>query len=215
MIDHPDQQPETDIIEVKCLEHRIAPNGAVTLIIDSGRGVQAEIASGLFIANHEPIPPVGTFRISSARFDTWFEPLISKEYKVLSDLLYHHFNGMMAQKDKILSEPDLFMLGARFILSGSSITGGKQYPIGPLLRDWETTDMLKSRDGKSFIISVGGSLLSGANSCLLWNQEQGLFHDRQMEDWLLKWQYLRSFPEPIINITHMRRLVELAIQASQ
>lgn len=214
MIDHSDKQPDTDTIEVKCIAHRIAPNGAVTLIIDSGIGFQVEIPAGLFIANHEPTPPVGTFRISSARFDAWFEPLISKEYKELSDLLYHHFNGMMAQKDKILSEPDLFMLGARFILSGTSITGGKKYPIGPLLRDWETTDMLKSRDGKSFIISVAGSPLSGANSCLLWNPEQGLFHDRQMEDWLLKWQYLRSFPDPIINITHMRRLVNLAMKAS-
>ena len=215
MIDHPDHLPETDTIEVECIEHRTASNGAVSLLIDSGRGVQAEIASGLFIANHEPIPPVGTFRISSARFDAWFEPLISKEYKVMSDLLYHHFNGVMAQKEKILADPELFMLGARFIQSGTSITGGKQYPIGSLLRDWETTDMLKSRDGKSFIISVGGSMLSGANSCLLWNAEQGLFHDRQLEDWSLKWKYLMSFPDPVINITHMRRLVDLAINSSQ
>jgi hypothetical protein len=210
-----DQQANIDTVQVACLEHRIAPNGTITLIIDSGIGFQVEIPAGLFIANHEPIPPVGKISISSSMYGAWFEPLISKEYKVLSDLLYDHFNGMMTQKDKILSDPDLFMLGARFILSGTSITGGKRYPIGPLLRDWENTDMLKTRDGKSFIISVGGSLLSGANSCLLWNPEQGLFHDRQLEDWSLKWKYLMSFPDPVINITHMRRLVDLAINSSQ
>jgi hypothetical protein len=209
-----DQQANIDTVQVACLEHRIAPNGTITLIIDSGIGVQAEIQAGIFTDNHEPTPPVGTFSISSARFDAWFKQLISKEYQELSDLLYDHFNGLMAQKDKILSDPDLFMLGARFILSGTSVTGGKRYPIGPLLRDWERSDMLKSRDGKSFIISVGGSLLSGANSCLLWNPEQGLFHDRQLEDWSLKWKYLMTFPDPVINITHMRRLVDLAIKAS-
>jgi hypothetical protein len=209
-----DQQANIDTVQVACLEHRIAPNGTITLIIDSGIGVQAEIPAGIFTANHEPIPPVGTFSISSAKYDAWFKQLISKEYQELSDLLYDHFNGLMAQKDKILSDPDLFMLGARFILSGTSVTGGKRYPIGPLLRDWERSDMLKSRDGKSYIISVGGSLLSGANSCLLWNPEQGLFHDRQLEDWSLKWKYLMTFPDPVINITHMRRLVDLAIKAS-
>ena len=209
-----DQQPQIETVQVECIEHRIAPNGAITLIIDSGIGVQAEIPAGIFIANHEPIPSVGPFRISAARFDAWFDQMISRAYNELSDQLYKHFNGLIAQKDKILADPDLFMLGARFIQSGTTLTGGKRYPIGPLLRDWEKTDMLKTRDGKSFIISVGGSLLSGANSCLLWNPEQGLFHDRQLEGWLLKWQYLRSFPDPVINITHMRRLVELAVKAS-
>jgi hypothetical protein len=209
-----DQQPHIETVQVECIEHRIAPNGAITLIIDSGIGVQAEIQAEIFTDNHEPIPPVGTFRISSARFDAWFKQLISKEYKELSDLLYNHFNGLMAQKDKILSDPDLFMLGARFILSGTTLTGAKRYPIGPLLRDWENSDMLKSRDGKSYIISVGGSLLSGSNSCLLWNPEQGLFHDRELDGWSLKWQYLRTFPDPVMNITHMRRLVDLVIKAS-
>lgn len=215
MIEHPDHQSETDTTEVECLEHRTTPNGAVSLIIDSGIGVQAEIPAGIFIANHEPIPSVGPFRISAARFDAWFDQLISSAYNELSDQLYKHFNGLIAEKDKILEDPDLFMLGARFIQSGTSVTGGKRYPIGPLLRDWENTDMLKTRDGKSFIISVGGSMLSGANSCLLWNPEQGLFHDRQLEDWSLKWKYLMSFPDPVINITHMRRLVDLSINSSQ
>jgi hypothetical protein len=35
-----------------------------------------------------------------------------------------------------------------------------------------------------------------------------------LEGWSLKWKYLMSFPDPVINITHMRRLVDLAMKAS-
>ena len=129
--------------------------------------------------------------------------------------LCHHFNGVMACKDIILADPDLFMLGASFMQSGTTITGGKRHPIGPLLRDWETSDMLKTEDGKSFVISVGGSLGSGAHSCLLGNPEQSLFHDHQVKGWSLKWRHLWTFPKPVNDIIHMRRLVDLAIQASR
>ena len=68
-----------------------------------------------------------------------------------SNSLCHHFNGVMACKDIILADPHLFMLGASFIRSGTTITGSKRHPITPLLRDWENSDMLKTEDGKSFV----------------------------------------------------------------
>lgn len=209
-----DQQPHIETVQVECIEHRIAPNGAITLIIDSGIGFQVEIPAGLFIANHEPIPSVGTVRISSSMYGAWFDKMFFKAYDDLSDQLYQHFNGVMACRDIILSDRKLFRVGARFIQSGTSMTGGRQQAIGPLMIEWERGNTLKTDDGKSNIVSIGGSLGSGAHTCLLWNPEQGLFKDNRVKGWSEKLKYMWKLPSPEYDIINMRRLVNLAMKAS-
>lgn len=208
-----DQQANIDTVHVECIEHRIAPNGAITLIIDSGIGFQVEIPAGLFIANHEPIPPVGKISISSSMYGAWFDKMFFKAYDDLSDQLYQHFNGVIACRDIILSDRKLFKIGARFIQSGTSFTGGRRHAIGPLLIEWERGDKLKTEDGKSLIVSIGGSLGSGAHTCLVWNPEQGFFKDK-VKGWSEKLKYMWTLPGPEYDIISMRRLVELAVKAS-
>jgi hypothetical protein len=107
--------------------------------------------------------------ISLSLYKSWFSKLYNpgESENNQRDFL-NHLPKILENKEFIYSDSRIFLCKLYFATASSTITGSSFFTLGGLLQSWEGTelDYICPECGNVMkIFHVGGSLLSGSNSC--------------------------------------------------
>ncbi len=122
----------------------------------------------------------GEVQVSLDIYNKWvIEPLTKGVEDRFNKLFNDNCNLIFRNKDVVLSRPEYYYLTPKAIRSGSAYIGGFQLCIGKIIQSMIDNKLyyLKNFGGHSnlFLISVSGSILSGAHSSLFWCEDEKKF----------------------------------------
>jgi hypothetical protein len=185
---------DINTVEVICIERLTTPDGRTHLVLENRESIRATIPAGVWTDNQEPVPEPGTIRISSAMHKSWFADTFRAAYDGYSRSIREGFSTIMQQRHVFEADLQLLNIKPNWFRSGMAYIGGFTYNFGTLLKAWSESDELRTPDGKSFIITLSGSPLSGMHYYEAWNAEDGIFKATGLTDWKTRLFYLKDFP---------------------
>ena len=160
---HEPYLPKTRHLKVQILNFNKNQNGEIeTLLLTDPEGITVLFPYSLVVANDLKI--IDNFlMISDSMYKVWFDEKYEIEYKEKSKILYNHFNRLIENTDKILSNKQFFNIRLEWLESSMLYCGGYHYRLGPLLKSWTESDELRIPGTNVFVFKINGSVLSGFN----------------------------------------------------
>lgn len=194
-------------LEAECVAVRQDEKGVAWVTLENESGLKVELNGSLFIDNGLPIPKPGLAEVTAGVYDLWFEKGHVETRANLSRLLYHHFDGIVASKQTILDDLELYMVRID--------PNGPRWAVGALLEAWEHDAAFRGVDGESHITQLTRPNSGRAIRFTAWHPKRG-FHDGTLpptaEDRLRRYNALRGGST---FIRGMQRLADMAAKASQ
>lgn len=166
---------------------RISPEPIIKILNDDGQfysiennsGHLSKIPKSIFQSNRIDISS-GEVQLSFDTYKKWvIEPLTKGIEDRFNKLFNQNSNLIFNHKEVVLSKPQYYYLTPKALQSGSAYIGGFQLCLGTIIHAMIENKLfhLDNFDGHSnlFLISVRGSILSGAHNSLFWCEDEKKF----------------------------------------
>lgn len=197
--------PQT--LEAECVSVREDEKGVAWVTLENESGLKVELNGSLFIDNGLPIPKPGLAEVTAGVYDLWFEKGHVETRAALSRIMHHHFDGIVASKQAILDDLELYMVRID--------QTGPRWAVGALLEAWDNDSAFHAPDGEGRITQLSRPGSGRAIRFTAWHANRG-FYDGILppsaDGRLARYNTLRggsSF------IRGMQRLADMAAKASK
>jgi len=194
-------------LEAECIAVRRDEQGVAWVTLENESGLKVELNGSLFIDNGLPIPKPGLAEVTVGVYDLWFEKGHVETRSTLSRILYHHFDGIVASKQTILDDLELYMVRID--------PTGPKWAAGALLEAWERDAAFRAPDGEGRITQLTIPSSGRAARFTAWHPKQGFYQGAIHSDYegrLERYDTLRGGSN---FIRGMQRLAEIAVMASK
>lgn len=147
------------------------------LLVDQA-GVQVSFPKDLVEANHLAMTDTG-IALTEALHRNYFVNAVLERNAAAFERLWRHFTQVVAHRDLVFSRAEYFLIRHDRLGAGNTISGGFGYCLGGLLEAWFVTrELWMEREGHPsgcYLVSAGGSLMSGMHSATLWSPDTQCF----------------------------------------
>jgi|GEM_PF-2291613 len=207
MVWQPNRHTMPETIQAECIGLHTDAKGVLWVSLENEMGVKVEINGSLFVDNGLPVPDgLGPAEVSAGVYDHWFGRGDEETRATLAKVLHRHFDGILASRQTILEDLELYMVRIE--------PTTRSCAIGALLEAWGRDPLLLLPEGSGCITNLSLDRSGRTIRFTAWHPRQGFFQGAGLTESQQRLESFRRLRSGSSFIRGMIRLAELAIGVS-